>query len=63
MLTLFLQIRKNGLDAYLFIRFLRLMILIFGAFTLISWPIILPVDAANMPGEGRDGLAKLSWGK
>ncbi|QRV93773.1 tranport-associated late exocytosis protein [Ceratobasidium sp. AG-Ba] len=56
-------IRKNGLDAYLFIRFLRLMIWIFGLFTLISWPVILPIDAANMPGENfKDGLAKLSWG-
>ncbi|KAG8739154.1 hypothetical protein FRC12_016411, partial [Ceratobasidium sp. 428] len=56
-------IRKNGLDAYLFIRFLRLMIWIFGLFTLISWPILLPLDAANMPGDSfKDGLAKLSWG-
>ncbi|KAG9089597.1 hypothetical protein FRC06_001468 [Ceratobasidium sp. 370] len=56
-------IRKNGLDAYLFIRFLRLMIWIFGLFTLISWPVLLPLDAANMPGESfKDGLAKLSWG-
>ncbi|KAF8606373.1 DUF221-domain-containing protein [Ceratobasidium sp. AG-I] len=55
-------IRKNGLDAYLFIRFLRLMIIIFGVFTLISWPVLLPIDAANIPAEGKDGLAKLSWG-
>ncbi|KAG9099222.1 hypothetical protein FS749_001789 [Ceratobasidium sp. UAMH 11750] len=56
-------IRKNGLDAYLFIRFLRLMIWIFGLFTLISWPVLLPLDAANMPGDTfKDGLAKLSWG-
>ncbi|CUA72941.1 Phosphate metabolism protein 7 [Saccharomyces cerevisiae S288c] [Rhizoctonia solani] len=54
-------IRKNGLDAYLFLRFLRLMILIFGVFTLISWPILLPVNSINMPGGGSDGLVRLSW--
>ncbi|KAL5631731.1 hypothetical protein ACGC1H_007289 [Rhizoctonia solani] len=54
-------IRKNGLDAYLFIRFLRLMIMIFGAFTLISWPILLPINSINMPGGGKDGLVRLSW--
>ncbi|CAE6446736.1 unnamed protein product [Rhizoctonia solani] len=54
-------IRKNGLDAYLFIRFLKLMIWIFGAFTLISWPILLPINSINMPGGGRDGLVRLSW--
>ncbi|KAH7339317.1 DUF221-domain-containing protein [Rhizoctonia solani] len=54
-------IRKNGLDAYLFIRFLRLMIWIFGVFTLISWPILLPINSINMPGGGKDGLVRLSW--
>ncbi|KAJ1304283.1 hypothetical protein OPQ81_005443 [Rhizoctonia solani] len=54
-------IRKNGLDAYLFIRFLKLMIWIFAAFTLISWPILLPINAVNIPGGGSDGLVKLSW--
>ncbi|CAE6449878.1 unnamed protein product [Rhizoctonia solani] len=54
-------IRKNGLDAYLFVRFLRLMILVFGVFTLISWPILLPINSINMPGGGKDGLVRLSW--
>ncbi|QRW21264.1 tranport-associated late exocytosis protein [Rhizoctonia solani] len=54
-------IRKNGLDAYLFVRFLKLMIWVFGAFTLISWPILLPINSVNMPGGGKDGLLRLSW--
>ncbi|CAE6462438.1 unnamed protein product [Rhizoctonia solani] len=54
-------IRKNGLDAYLFVRFLKLMIWVFGAFTLISWPILLPINSINMPGGGNDGLVRLSW--
>ncbi|KAF8706086.1 Cytosolic domain of 10TM putative phosphate transporter, partial [Rhizoctonia solani] len=56
-------IRKNGLDAYLFVRFLKLMIWVFGAFTLISWPILLPINSVNMPGGGKDGLLRLSWSK
>lgn len=54
-------IRKNGLDAYLYVRFLKLMVWIYGAFTLISWPILLPVNSVNMPGGKTDGLARLSW--
>lgn len=54
-------INKNGLDSYLFLRFLRLMIIIFGTFTVVTWSIILPVDAANINSQS-DGLNKLSWG-
>ncbi|GJJ07100.1 hypothetical protein Clacol_001300 [Clathrus columnatus] len=54
-------INKNGLDAYLFLRFLRLMIIIFSTFTVITWSIILPVDTANINSQA-DGLNKLSWG-
>lgn len=39
------------------------MILIFGVFTLISWPILLPINSINMPGGGKDGLVRLSWSK
>ncbi|KAG8885941.1 hypothetical protein FRB99_004411, partial [Tulasnella sp. 403] len=56
-------IRKNGLDAYLFIRFLRLLMMIFGVFTLLTWPVLLVVDTAGIPdNQGRDGLSRLSWG-
>ncbi|KAG8981813.1 hypothetical protein FRB90_006971, partial [Tulasnella sp. 427] len=56
-------IRKNGLDAYLFIRFLRVLIFVFGCFTLISWPILLTVNTVGIPDNaGRDGLSRLSWG-
>lgn len=56
-------IRKNGLDAYLFIRFLRVLILIFGCFTIISWPILITVNTVGIPDNaGRDGLSRLSWG-
>ncbi|KAG8922564.1 hypothetical protein FRC02_011782 [Tulasnella sp. 418] len=54
-------IPRNGLDAYLFIRFLRLLMMIFGVFTLFTWPVLLPVDAVGFESN-RDGLSKLSWG-
>ncbi|KAG8909434.1 hypothetical protein FRC01_006946, partial [Tulasnella sp. 417] len=56
-------IRKNGLDAYLFIRFLRVLVFIFGCFTIISWPILLAVNTVGIPDNaGRDRLSRLSWG-
>ncbi|KAF8586259.1 DUF221-domain-containing protein [Ramaria rubella] len=55
-------IRKNGLDAYMMLRFLRLMILIFGTFTVVTWLILLPVDTAGIKGGQEDGLNRLSWG-
>lgn len=53
---------KNGLDAYMFVRFLRLLVLIFGPFMLVTWVILLPADAVHTSYAG-DGLARLSWTK
>ena len=47
----------------MFPRSLRLMIVIFASFTLVTWLVLLPVDSANMGWSDSDGLAKLSWGK
>ncbi|KAG9007929.1 hypothetical protein FRB93_006948 [Tulasnella sp. JGI-2019a] len=56
-------IRKNGLDAYLFIRFLRTLIIIFGVFTAMTWPILIPADMAYVPNpDNKDTLARISWG-
>ena len=48
----------------MFLRFLRLLIILFASITVLTWLILLPVDAAGL-GEANftDGLAKLSWGK
>ncbi|KAF8532738.1 DUF221-domain-containing protein [Gautieria morchelliformis] len=54
-------IHKNGLDAYMFLRFLRLMIIIFGVFTLVTWAVLLPINVAGVNGKSA-GLGKLSWG-
>ncbi|KAG8889514.1 hypothetical protein FRB98_003988 [Tulasnella sp. 332] len=56
-------IRKNGLDAYLFIRFLRTLIIIFATFTAVTWPILIPTDIAGIPNPGdKDNLSRISWG-
>jgi hypothetical protein len=52
-------IRKNGLDAYMFIHFLKLMLWIFIPFTIVSWPVLLTVDTVNSGGE-RQGLDRFS---
>ncbi|KAF8750313.1 hypothetical protein RHS01_09454 [Rhizoctonia solani] len=38
----------NGMDAYFFVRFLRMMVRIFLPFWIVSWIILLPVDAAGV---------------
>ncbi|EIN07902.1 DUF221-domain-containing protein [Punctularia strigosozonata HHB-11173 SS5] len=54
-------IHKNGLDAYMFLRWMKMVIIIFFVFTLVTWPILLPVDAADVRGSSQQGLTKLSW--
>ncbi|KAF8529554.1 DUF221 family protein [Hysterangium stoloniferum] len=55
-------IRKNGLDAYMFLRFLRLMIIIFGSFMVTTWVILLPINTVGIHSSAADGLNQLSWG-
>jgi hypothetical protein len=52
-------IHKNGLDAYVFVHYLKLMLWIFIPFTMISWPVLLAVDTANSGGT-RQGLDRFS---
>ncbi|KAL4400225.1 phosphate metabolism protein 7 [Malassezia pachydermatis] len=44
--------RVNGLDAYTFIMFLTLMIRIFVPIWIISWIVLMPLYAANVPNHG-----------
>jgi calcium permeable stress-gated cation channel len=39
-----------------------MVIIIFFVFTVVTWPILLPVDAADVKGSTQEGLDKLSWG-
>lgn len=52
----------NGLDAYFFVRFLRMATRIFFPIWIISWLILLPVNSINTEVDGRHGLDKLSFG-
>lgn len=54
-------IQKNGLDAYCFLRFLRLMAFIFGPMFFFSWAILLPVYAAHSGGL-KEGLDRFTFG-
>lgn len=38
-----------------------MMTIIFFVFTLVTWPILLPVDAADVKGSPQEGLNTLSW--
>ncbi|KAG5513614.1 hypothetical protein PMAC_001046 [Pneumocystis sp. 'macacae'] len=49
-------IKKSGLDAYFFLRFLRMCIILFFISILIIWPILLPINSI-------DGIDKTSQGK
>lgn len=54
-------IHQNGLDAYCFLRFLRLLLYIFTPITILSWTILLPVYAANSGGN-KIGLDRFTYG-
>ncbi|KAG0148858.1 hypothetical protein CROQUDRAFT_669563 [Cronartium quercuum f. sp. fusiforme G11] len=54
-------ISKNGLDAYCFLRFLRLMGLIFAPIFVLSWAVLLPVYAAHSGGT-KQGLDQFTFG-
>ncbi|GAA5909988.1 hypothetical protein JCM8208_006407 [Rhodotorula glutinis] len=52
---------KNGLDAYVFVRFLFLMMEIFLPFMAVTWIILLPVDAAGSKGT-QTGITRFTFG-
>ncbi|PFH52049.1 hypothetical protein AMATHDRAFT_57827 [Amanita thiersii Skay4041] len=53
-------IHKNGLDAYMLLRFLQMLIWIFLVFTLLTFAVIIPVNAINVTGS-MNGLERISW--
>ncbi|EKM58161.1 uncharacterized protein PHACADRAFT_26687 [Phanerochaete carnosa HHB-10118-sp] len=52
----------NGLDAYFFVRFLRMVCRILFPVWVVTWIILLPIDAIDTDVPGRHGLDKLSFG-
>ena len=46
----------NGLDCYLFVRFLRMMVRVMLPIWLISWAVLLPLTSVNTSVPGHSGL-------
>jgi hypothetical protein len=55
-------IQKCGLDAYFFIRYLRMLLKIFAPMLVIIAPILLPINARSDPDGTNKGLARLTIG-
>ncbi|CAO3564336.1 unnamed protein product [Mortierella alpina] len=51
-------LQKVGLDAYMFLRFLRMNAMFFAGCTLLAIPILIPINYVN--GRGQDGLPGMS---
>ncbi|KAF9787955.1 DUF221-domain-containing protein [Thelephora terrestris] len=54
--------RVNGLDAYFFVRFLRMMALMFLPIWFITWAVLIPVTTVNTQVPGLSGLDRLTFG-
>jgi len=55
-------IQKCGLDAYFFIRYLRMLLKIFAPMLVVIAPILLPINAKSYPDGNNIGLARLTIG-
>jgi hypothetical protein len=49
-------------DAYIYVRFLRMLVRTFMPIWLLSWVILFPVDAVKTQVAGKSGLEKLTFG-
>lgn len=52
----------NGMDAYCFVRFLRMMVKVFLPIWIISWIVLFPTTTVNMSPTAQDNLNKLTYG-
>ncbi|WWD10359.1 hypothetical protein V865_008494 [Kwoniella europaea PYCC6329] len=55
-------LHKNGVDPYVFVRFLIMMSKAMVPIWLVSWLILLPVDSAHSTNGSKDGLDKFTFG-
>ena len=53
-------LRHSSLDGYLFLRFLRMIVIICAVGTCLTWPILFPVNATG--GGGASQLDKIAFG-
>jgi hypothetical protein len=54
--------RVNGLDAYFFVRFLRMMALMFLPIWFITWAVLIPATIVNTQVPGLSGLDRFTFG-
>lgn len=54
-------LHKNGLDAYSFLMYLQLMLKIIVPIWLVSWIVLLPIDAARIE-TNKQGLDRFTFG-
>lgn len=52
----------NGMDAYFFVRFLRMLVRIFFPIWLISWVILLPTTSVSTGVSSHSGLDRFTFG-
>ncbi|KAH7872085.1 uncharacterized protein C8R40DRAFT_1255595 [Lentinula edodes] len=52
----------NGLDAYFFVRYLRMMVVIFLPIWILSWVVLLPVTSVNTQVSGNTKLNRFIFG-
>ncbi|KAF4583356.1 hypothetical protein EYR38_002106 [Pleurotus pulmonarius] len=52
----------NGLDAYFYVRFLRMMVKILLPIWFLSWAVLLPVTSVDTNVEGNEGLNRFIFG-
>jgi hypothetical protein len=50
------------MDAYFFLRFLRMAVRIFLPIWLLSWLVLLPVDSVGIQAEATSGLDRFTFG-
>nr|XP_019042928.1 hypothetical protein I302_08637 [Kwoniella bestiolae CBS 10118]OCF21858.1 hypothetical protein I302_08637 [Kwoniella bestiolae CBS 10118] len=55
-------LHKNGVDPYVFVRFLMMMSKAMIPIWLVSWLILLPVDSAHSTNGSKDGLDRFTFG-
>lgn len=55
-------LQKNGVDPYVFVRFLIMMSKVMIPIWLLSWLVLLPVDSANTGVGGKTGLDRFTFG-
>jgi hypothetical protein len=52
----------NGMDAYCFVRYLRMMVKVFFPIWVVSWIVLFPVTTVGMEQPNKDNLDKLTFG-